>query len=105
METLIFLIGLTALIAAVCFLAFLTGWVLTEVLEPIKVKPFNCRPCLTFWLSGVFSGILALCVTPNVINFGLTDQSIVAYYAITGVGLLVGLLQFAYLKSKFNIYD
>lgn len=47
------------IVLALCFvlqigviLSFVLGFVLTEKVKPlINVKPFNCRPCLTFWLT------------------------------------------------------
>lgn len=42
----------------VCLIAaFMLGTFFTQTLKPlINRKPFNCRPCLTFWLSLVLGG-------------------------------------------------
>jgi amino acid transporter len=38
--------------------AFVLGFFFTEKTKPvINVKPFNCRPCLTFWFSLGFGAL------------------------------------------------
>lgn len=106
MDTLIFLIGITAIMAVMCLAAYVLAWLLTEVVRlPIQVRPFNCRQCLTFWLSVILNAVFAFIVTPTVIQRGITSYASVSLYAIIGVGILMGLLNFLYVKTKFRIYE
>lgn len=49
----LFMFGAYSAILFVCgFAAFVLGFLFTERFKPLfKFKPFNCRPCLTFWLT------------------------------------------------------
>jgi hypothetical protein len=106
MDTLIFLAGVTAIIAANSLTAFVSGWLLTEVVMlPLNFKPFNCRPCLTFWLTVLFDFILALTAAPHFMRRGLVSDRLTLIYGIAGIGVLAGFINFLYLKLKFRIYD
>lgn len=106
METLIFLIGVTAILAVIGLAAFVLGWLFTEVVRPVlSFKPFNCRPCLTFWLTVLLSIVYALIVSPILVRYGITPYTSVSVYAIVGVGVLTGLISFFYIKAKFKIYE
>jgi len=106
METLIFLIGVTAIMAVISLLSFVMGWLLTEVIRlPFNFKPFNCRPCLTLWITVISYLVYAWVISPYFINNGLISDRFTLIYGITGVGVLAGLLSFLYLKLKFRIYD
>lgn len=53
----LFIIIVDGALAAIALTTWALGWYLTEKREPvIKVKPFNCRPCLTFWLTLIACG-------------------------------------------------
>ncbi len=106
MDTLIFLIGVTAIIAVNSLIAFVLGWLLTEVIIlPLNFKPFNCRPCLTFWVTALLNFIWAWVVAPYFIQRGLVSDRITVMYGIAGVGVLAGLINFQYIKLKFRIYE
>lgn len=106
MDTLIFLIGVTAIIALNSLVAFALGWLLTEVfILPLNFKPFNCRPCLTFWLTALLNFVFAWLVAPYFIRHGLVVDRLTIIYGVAGVGVLAGLLNFQYIKLKFRIYD
>lgn len=106
MDTLLFLIGVTAIIAFNYLIAYVLGWLLTEVIIlPWNVKPFNCRPCLTFWFTVLLNFVLSWIVAPYFIRRGLVSDRLTLIYGITGVGVLTGLINFLYIKLKFRIYD
>lgn len=123
MDTLIFLVGVTAIVTLNALLAFTLGWLFTEVVRlPLKFKPFTCRPCLTFWFTVVLGVVLALILTPyfpgvetlvtvdnesvelgREIHYG--PVRIVVTFGLIIVGILVGFIHFLYIKLKFRIYD
>lgn len=84
--------------------AFVLAWVLTEVLKPPKIKPFNCRPCMTFWLISLVCIVLALFIAPDFVARGLTSTRLVPTYGLAGVSFLIAFVAFFYLKGKFKIY-
>lgn len=106
MEAIIFLTGVAAILAVIALLAHLLGWVLTEVTAlPWDFKPFNCRPCLTFWLTW---GGIALCapiIGAKLAAAGITCTRGAAIYALVLVGALLGVANFWYVKSKTNIHE
>lgn len=58
MYDLIMFFSLCSILIVTGFLCFVLGFLLTE--RPLfNVKPFNCRPCLTFWLTLLFGNITA----------------------------------------------
>ena len=106
MDTLIFLIGVSAIVALNSLIAYTLGWLFTEViLLPLNFKPFNCRPCLTFWFTALLNFAFAWIVAPYFIRRGLALDRLTLIYGIAGVGVLMGLINFLYIKLKFRIYD
>ena len=106
MDTLIFLIGTTAFIVVNSLIAYLLGWVFTEAVAPVfDVKPFNCRPCLSFWFSTLLNFVFAWVVAPYFVRRGLVVDRSVVVYGIAGAGVLLGLINFLYIKLKFRVYD
>lgn len=100
METLIYLFGVTAIVVINSLIAYVLGWFLTEVIIlPFAFKPFNCRQCLTFWFTVLLNFVLAWVVSPY-----LGTDRLVAIYGITGVGALMGLINYLHIKLKFRIY-
>lgn len=101
MDAIFFLLGVTAIVVVNSFLALLVGWLLTEVFTlPLKFKPFNCRPCLTFWLTLLLDFTLAWIVRPY---FTLDTLTIV--YGFAFVGVLAGLVGFLWIKLKYKINE
>lgn len=106
MDTLIFLTGVAAIVAFNSLIAYLFGWLLTEVFKlPLNFKPFNCRPCLTFWFTVLLNFVLAWVVAPYFMRRGLVSDRLTLIYGIAGIGVLAGLINFLYIKLKFRIYD
>lgn len=70
---------------------YVLAWFLTEIKPlPIKVKPFNCRGCLSFWFTALSGTAIALAL-------GAPWLILVAVFT--------GLINYFYIKSKFKIYD
>jgi len=102
METMIFLVGITAAIVINTLIAYLLGRILTEVVTlPLDFRPFNCRPCLTFWLTVALNCLLAWTAVPT----ACVANRLTIIYGIAGAGVLAGLINFLYIKLKFRIYD
>lgn len=106
MEALFFLIGVTAVMLINIFIAYVLGWLFTEVIRmPFNFKPFNCRPCLTFWLTVVISITYSFIVTPLFIQRGIISDAMTGYYALVCIGFLLGFINYLFIKLKFKIYD
>lgn len=106
METLIFLLGVAALVVVNALVAFLLGYVFTEVVRlPLRFKPFTCRPCLTFWFTVVLAFVLALFVVPYFPGVDSAPVRTVIRFGLISVGALMGLISYLYIKLKFRIYD
>lgn len=76
--------------------AWLLGWFLTSVVTlPIRVKPFNCRECLTFWLTFLGGTALSVNVAPD------------SYHAVylVAISLCYATIFYLLLTSKFTIYE
>lgn len=106
MNTYVFLACVAALVVVNAFLAFVMGWLFTEVFSlPLRFKPFNCRPCLTFWLSVLCGVALAFIITPYFPGTGSPDVRSVIRFGLAGVGTLFGLISFLYIKLRFRVYE
>lgn len=70
---------------------YVLAWYLTEIRPlPIKVKPFNCRGCMSFWLTAISGTAIALAIGKPWLIF---------------IAILTGLINYFYIKSKFKIYE
>lgn len=69
------------------------AFVFTKYTE-FKTKPFNCYGCLSFWLSFVFGWAISYYLAPS---HGVAFLGFVAF--------AIGLLNYFYVKSKFQIYE
>lgn len=106
MDTLIFLIGVTALIAAASLIGWALGWLFTEVIRlPLNFKPFTCRPCLTFWATAGLNFVLAWVIAPYFMRRGLVVDRLTLIYGLTGIGALAGLINFLTIKLKHQVYE
>lgn len=66
--------------------AFFLGYLFTlkwriSRLKALDMKPFNCRPCLTFWLT-VMCQIGYYIVVPNILTIVLGTLSALAFFII-----------------------
>lgn len=106
MDTWIFLIGVTAMIAVNSLIAYALGWLFTEVIIlPMNFRPFNCTQCLTFWFTVLLDFALAWIVAPCFLRRGLVLDRLTLIYGITGIGVLAGYINFQYIKLRYRIYD
>jgi hypothetical protein len=106
MEALFFLIGVTEVMLLIVFVARELGWLFTEVIRlPLNFKPFNCRPCLTFWFTVAICIAYSFIIAPVFIERGIISDAITGYYSLTGIGFLLGYINYLSIKLKFKIYD
>lgn len=78
------------------------AFVVTQT-EAIKVKPFNCYGCLSFWFTSIIGALLAYYVKPTY-DHNPEAQALV-FYGIIGASIMQGLINFFYYNSKFKIYE
>lgn len=91
MEETLYFVGATALNALI---AYVLGWLFVEFRRPVfNFKPFNCRPCFTFWASMFIS------IAVYRLVLGLP------WHGATFLALLPSFALFLHLKSKFKIYE
>lgn len=77
--------------------AFVLGFLLTEKVKPIiNVKPFNCRPCLTFWFSIGFGAITVYLFTRY---FGV-PPTLAYLFIASAIVILASYIN--YLTAKLN---
>lgn len=87
-------------------LGYLMGWALTEARAPLfNFRPFNCRPCMTFWATAGAGLAYALIVSRILARFDIAGDYWVGVYVVTLVGVLLGLINFQYVKSQYKIHD
>lgn len=106
METVLYITGLAIQLVVIAAIAHFAGYLMTEVVDlQIRIKPFDCRPCLTFWLTLLG----AVCAAPewanSFVEVGMTTERGPTIYALVLVGALTGLANFLYVKSKMKIYE
>lgn len=81
--------------AALALAAQVAAWALTEWRGPlIKVKPFNCAPCLTFWFTFLLFGVGGTILeAAPLFNIWCVYAPIYAF------------INFFYIKTKIQIYE
>jgi hypothetical protein len=103
MDTHVISICTGLLLACTAFIANALAWVLTEVRRPIlNFKPFNCWGCLSFWFTLVFGITIAL-EMPG--NYECPETKTVEMYGILGSTVLLGFVNYLYIKSKYQVYE
>jgi hypothetical protein len=101
--TILHFLGVASLVALCYVIAGALAWTFTAVVKPvIDAKPFNCAPCLSFWLTWVFCLIAALLTRGHYI--ALTDNGLAYVLGVTGAGVLAGLINYLVFKSQFKVY-
>lgn len=78
------------------------AFVVTET-SAIKVKPFSCYGCLSFWLTTIIGALLAFHVKLSY-NHNPEAQAL-AFYGIIGASIMQGLINYFYYNSKFKVYE
>lgn len=95
MEALVTVAGMAGLYALNVLISYVLAWLLTEKITPIKVKPFSCRACMSFWLTLVFGVYLAFVLAPD--PYGR--------WYLAGWAFLTALINYLYINAKFKIYE
>ena len=99
-----FIVGTAAFMFLLALIAYVLGYFFTEKHTLVDIKPFNCRPCLTFWLTVVFTCLLASCVVaPYSVEEQIFYDLGTALVSFNGVGFLIAFINFFYIKSSIKI--
>ena len=104
MEAFITVAGIAALFVLNVLISYALAWLLTEKITPIKVKPFSCRACMSFWLTLVFGLFLAWILIRDQTEL----QGQAATYGrwfLAGWAFLTALINYLYINAKFKIYE
>lgn len=102
MDITIYLIQISTLLAANWLVARKLSWLLTEWKRPLfPLKPFNCRPCLSFWLTCGFGAF---------VTFYIADEwqyrsGAVITYLLAACVFLSALINYLTLNNKIKIYE
>lgn len=107
MQSIIFILIAAALTVVNALMAWSLAYILTEVFAlPWKFKPFNCRACLSFWLTLTMGIIWAVVLG---IFWGgpelSTEARLIIIAGFIAVAFLVGLINYLYIKTKFKVYE
>lgn len=89
------LLGLEALM----LIAQWIGWRMTEGAEKpvLDFKPFNCRACLTFWLTMLFLfSALAL------VGYDYPVTQLIEWHFFA---VIFAFINYFYINSKFKVYE
>lgn len=107
MNELFILSFLAIIMSFAALLSYVLGYVLTETELKLRfnIKPFTCRPCMTFWITILLFVVIAYLFTPQLIESGIINRPMSSYVAIIGLGILIGLNIFQYIKLKFKTYE
>lgn len=102
MELTIYLIKITLLLAANWLVARGLSWTLTEWKRPLfQLKPFNCRPCLSFWLTCGFGALTAWYIAAEWQH----RSGALITYLLAAVVALSALINYLTLNNKIKIYE
>lgn len=103
METLIFCFTVAAVYACNFLVGRGLGWLLTEFRGPLlRFKPFNCRGCMTFWLTFLPGLALARLFSNPIEAEGVRD---VIAFLLSVVAFLSSFINYLYIKIKFKVYE
>lgn len=102
MELTIYLAEITVLLAVNMLTGSYIGWVLTEWRRPVfAFKPFNCRPCLTFWAT-IATGLPLAAHIADEWNY---RSGSVILYLLVAVVVLTAFINFLVINNKIQIYE
>ena len=107
MQTLVFMAVCIAVMLVNFLFSFVLGWFLTEAVKlPWDKKPFNCRGCLSFWLTFLLGTLWAFAlvfrIAPDILN--AAGRAIVIV-GLSGVAFLSGIISYLYINSKIKINE
>lgn len=88
-----YILGMAAVLAGNMLIAWEVGRFFTEERRPLfNFKPFNCRPCFTFWatfaVTWVSFGVFAFPWWVDAVN-----------------ALIIAFINFTIVKTKFKVYE
>lgn len=90
----LYVLGIAAVIAGNLLVAWELGRYFTEVRRPIfNFKPFNCRPCFTFWAS-----FIMVCLA-----FGVVIGT--PWWVDILAAALAAFINYKIVTSKFKVYE
>ena len=90
----LYLLGIAAITAGNMLTAWNLGRYFTEVRRPVlNFKPFNCRPCFTFWATFVIGWLAYEQVRVNPWSTAPLMAAAIAF------------INFFIIKSKFKVYE
>lgn len=85
-------------LAALLLIAQGAAWLLTEWRGPVvKIKPLNCRACMTFWLTA-----LALFAALAVLGYDRAATQLITWHT---QALVFAFINYFYINSKFKVYE
>lgn len=97
METLNFLFAIAVMICFTILIVRWLSWVLTEYKGPLfHTKPFNCKPCLNFWIGWAGNTALAVYLSRAM------DSKVIPLVLIA---LFIALSNYFYINSKTTINE
>lgn len=92
-------------VAYICnaLIMWVLAWYLTEKApRQIPVKPFNCRPCLTFWLT--FLGCAGVTfMAPELLPSANNYWAVVI--VLLPLALMIALISFLIVKFNYTVYE
>lgn len=104
MTLITFILHVAAMLLASLTLAHYLGKAGTERRPLFPLRPFNCRPCLTFWLAVLlWAGPAYLAALACAASGGATFPT--ALWGLVGLGVAASLALFFYEKSKYHIHE
>ena len=103
MDTHVITILTYGLLCCTALISNVLAWVLTENRTPLlPFKPFNCWGCLSFWFTVAFGVTVAL-EMPG--GYDCPETQTVEAYGILGASVLLGLLNYLWVKTKYQVYE
>lgn len=103
MDTHVFTICTGVLLFCSSLISNVLAYAITEVWPPVfPFKPFNCWGCLSFWFTLVFGLAVMLELAPSYLH---PETRTVFRYGCAGVSVLLGLVNYFYIKAKYQVYE
>lgn len=92
-----------AMYLIIFILSYVLAWLFTEVIRhPLQFKPFNCRPCASFWLTLGGTAAYTWLMVPDFVADGVFPAKAMLYTTC----LLLGFINYLSVKpKKYKIYD
>lgn len=104
MKLIAFILLVAANSVAALMLAHYLGKAGTERRPLFPFRPFNCRPCLTFWLAMLLWALPAYRAALACAACGWATFP-TALWGLVGLGVAASLALFFYEKSKYCIHE